>query len=182
MYTGVIAEEIPLQILIPGFEVRFLNIEDVTRLQALYDKCADFALLVEGKPYSPGAAQEEFNSLPPGKTPADKLMIGVWHPVGQLVAVLDAVRDYPDAATWWIGLLMLAPEVRGKGLGRQIVQGFHAYAQAHRCNSIMLGVVEENAYAYRFWQKMGYELVNKTEPQQFGQKLQAVFVLRQSFI
>jgi ribosomal protein S18 acetylase RimI-like enzyme len=42
----------------------------------------------------------------------------------------------------------------------------------------MLGVVEENRAAYQFWQKLGFELVRKTEPRLFGRKTQAVYVMR----
>jgi hypothetical protein len=42
----------------------------------------------------------------------------------------------------------------------------------------MLGVVEENRAAYRFWQQLGFDLVRQTEPRQFGKKTQAVYVMR----
>jgi ribosomal protein S18 acetylase RimI-like enzyme len=44
--------------------------------------------------------------------------------------------------------------------------------------SIMLGVVEENQEAYRFWQQLGFELVRQTEPRPFGKKIQTVYVMR----
>jgi hypothetical protein len=42
----------------------------------------------------------------------------------------------------------------------------------------MLGVVEDNLHAYRFWSNNGFEMVRKTEPRLFGKKNQSVFVMR----
>ena len=60
--------------------------------------------------------------------------------------------------------------VRGQGLGQKIVEGFVEHAAKEGAQSIMLGVVEENLAAYRFWQKVGFELVRTTEPRPFGKK------------
>jgi len=46
--------------------------------------------------------------------------------------------------------------------------------------AIMLGVVEENQAAYDFWQRLGFELVRKTEPRPFGRKTQSVSVMRRA--
>jgi len=97
---------------------------------------------------------------------------------GDIVGVLEGIRHYPDETTWWIGLLMLAPEVRGRGLGRKLVQGFSEYVRLEQGTSMMLGVVEENRSAYRFWQQVGFELVRQTEPRPFGKKIQRVYVMR----
>ena len=103
--------------------------------------------------------------------------MGCWISKGEMVAVLETYRHYPEEATWWIGLLMLAPRVRGQGLGQKIVEGFVEHAAKEGAQSIMLGVVEENLAAYRFWQKVGFELVRTTEPRPFGKKTQKVYVM-----
>jgi ribosomal protein S18 acetylase RimI-like enzyme len=92
--------------------------------------------------------------------------------------MLEGVRGYPDETTWWIGLLALTPHVRRLGLGRKMVAGFCELARAEHRASIMLGVVEENEQAYRFWQQMGFELLRQSEPRQFGKKSHKVYVMR----
>ncbi len=42
----------------------------------------------------------------------------------------------------------------------------------------MLGVVEDNARAYEFWKRVGFEDVRVTEPRVFGEKVQRVRVMR----
>jgi len=90
------------------------------------------------------------------------------------------MRRYPDDATWWIGLLLLAPEARSQGLGEKVLRAFVEVVRAGGGRAIMLGVVEDNQQAYKFWARMGFELVRQTEPRQFGNKTQTVSVMRQS--
>jgi len=58
------------------------------------------------------------------------------------------------------------------------LRGFSEYVRLHGGKAMMLGVVEDNRRAYRFWQKMGFEVVRKTEPRRFGKKIQSVYVMR----
>jgi ribosomal protein S18 acetylase RimI-like enzyme len=95
---------------------------------------------------------------------------------------LDAMRGYPEEATWWIGLLLFVPEVRSKGLGQSVTDAFIEYARGQGCQSVMLGVVEENQRGIHFWESMGFEFVRQTEPRQFGEKIQAVTVLRRQLL
>ena len=54
------------------------------------------------------------------------------------------------------------------------------YVETHGGTSIMLGVVEDNRAAYNFWQRSGFALQSKTEPRQFGRKVQAVYVMKKT--
>jgi len=161
----------------PGYFVCRLLPEQAESLQRLFKQCADFALLVEGQSVSPDAAQEIFRSVPAGKSLGDKFLYGLLNCKGAIIAVLEGIRHYPDKATWWVGLLLLAPETRRHGLGRKIMDAFLEYVPLEKGTAIMLGVVEENQAAYRFWQQMEFELVSQTEPRTFGRKTQKVYVM-----
>ncbi|MGB8213909.1 MAG: GNAT family N-acetyltransferase [Anaerolineales bacterium] len=135
-------------------------------------------MVVDGECVSPTAAQEIYRSVPEGKSLNDKFLYGLLDRKGGIVGVLEGIRDYPNGATWWIGLLMLAPKVRGNGLGRKIIESFSEYVRSEQGITIMLGVVEENQAAYHFWEKLGFELVHQTEPRPFGKKIQTVYVMQ----
>jgi len=170
----------------PDFSISPLQPHHIPALQRLCEQCADYTWIVEGEEVSPSAARDLFEAAPPGRSLDDKLLYGVFDRSGGLVGVLDAFRRYPDDATcpdgaaraWWIGLLMLAPGVRGRGLGREIVEAFAAFVRSQGGASVDLGVVEDNAPAYEFWQRLGFELVRRTEPRPFGKKMQQVSVMR----
>lgn len=164
----------------PDYRVSKLGPAEAESLQRLFDRCADYALIVEGESVSPSAAQETFQDVPPGRSTDDKFVYGLLDREGNIVGLLEGMRHYPDETSWWIGLLLLAPEVRGRGLGRKLVQSFEEHVRSQMGTAIMLGVVEENRPAYHFWQGQGFELVRTTEPRPFGRKVQAVSVMRKA--
>jgi ribosomal protein S18 acetylase RimI-like enzyme len=167
---------------LPDYSVHRLEPEDIPALQLLFNKCSDYTFIVEGESTSPTAAQETFQFVPPGRSPSDKFIFGLIDQHNKIVGLLEGMSHYPDDTTWWIGLLMLSPEVRGRGVGRKLLDGFSRYVQSRGGTIIMLGVVEANQRAYRFWQQMGFKLIRKTEPRQFGKKEQAVFVMQRAAV
>ena len=172
---------------LPAFEMKFLDYvvhsltsDDAELLQRLFDQCADYNLIVEGEPAPPTAAHELFQETPPGRSLADKFVFGLVNRRGEIVGVLEGMCNYPEERVWWIGLLLLAPAIRQRGIGRTMLNGFSNYVRSQNGLAIMLGVVAENYLAYKFWRQMGFEEVRITEPRQFGKKRQTVTVMRLS--
>ena len=156
--------------------------EDIRTVQTLFEKCLDYMLLVDGHAADPNGVAEDFQSVPPGKSHEDKFMFGIVNQQNDLVGYLDTLCWYPDETTWWIGLLLFTPETRSHGLGQKVIQGFAEYVRESGSQAIMLGVVEENKLAYKFWNRMDFELVRKTEPRQFGNKTHSVCVMRRALL
>lgn len=144
------------------------------------EQCADFSLLVEGRPPSSIAAREELEGLPPGKELSDKFVFGLRGQDGRLLGVIESIRHYPDTRTWWLGLLLLAPDQRGKGMGATFYRAFERWVQAQGISRIALGVIEENHTGLEFWRAMGFRAVRKTEPRLFGDKSHAVHVMERT--
>jgi GNAT superfamily N-acetyltransferase len=165
-----------------GYTVQLLTIGEIEAVQSLFEQCLDFMLLVDGHAADLQSIEEDFRFIPPGKAPEDKCVYGIYDQQNALVGLLDTLRGYPEEGTWWIGLLLLAPQVRSQGLGMKLVEAFTEYVRVCGGKAIMLGVVEENERAYQFWSKMGFEFVRQTEPQQFGEKLQKVNIMRRTII
>jgi hypothetical protein len=157
--------ELAFDIGLQDYFVRQLTLEDSEEIQGVWDKCLDFMLLVEGHPAEPNYGVEQFQDVPPGKSTEDLFVFGIFNRQNDLVGLLDVLRGYPDEITWWIGLLIFIPD-------------FAEYVRLNSGQAIMLGVVEENQLASAFWKKMGFELVRKTEPRQFGNKTQSVNIMR----
>jgi GNAT superfamily N-acetyltransferase len=162
------------------YSIRRLSLEDVGAIQGLCEKCLDYMLLVDGHPVDPNTVEEDFQSVPTGKSPDDKFVFGIINQQNDLVGLLDSLCAYPNETTWWIGLLLFTPETRSQGLGQKVTEGFSEYVRANGGLAIMLGVVDENKRAYKFWNRMGFELVRKTEPQQFRNKTHTVSVMRRN--
>lgn len=155
-----------------------LRPEHTEPLQRLFEQCADFTQMVEGESVSPTAARDIFRAALEGRSLRDKFLYGLQDRKGAFVGLLEGMRHYPDNTIRWIGLQLLAPEARGHGLGRKIIDAFSEYVKLNQGTAIMLGVVEENQAAYRFWHNLGFELVRQTEPRTFGRKTQKVYIMQ----
>jgi GNAT superfamily N-acetyltransferase len=163
---------------IPGYQVRLLQEEDLAAIQSLMERCADYEQLVTGLPPDPSSAQKILVDLPEGKSRVDKFVIGIYAESTGLVGILDAIRDHPRKNDWWLGLLLLDPDHRNQGLGKQIYWAFEAWAAQCGAQSIYAGVIEGNERAYKFWQGLGFDTVETQSARRFGVLEHAVLVIR----
>ena len=88
---------------LPGYQIRALKIPaDLNSVQRLYERCADYVILMDGQEIPPTAAQEIFTGGPPGKLLEDKFIFGLEDSTGSLLGLLEGYHGYPDEDTWWI--------------------------------------------------------------------------------
>jgi RimJ/RimL family protein N-acetyltransferase len=157
-----------------------LTAEHGEQLQALCERCADYSAMIEGEPLSSTAAQSLFYALPDGKDYADKFLIGIFAS-GKLIGVLDVIRDYPEKNIWFIGLLMLEPEQRSKGIGASIIDSFGNWALGLGARQLRLSVAEENIRALKFWRRMGFKEASGRLQKKFGNKEHTMIVMSHQF-
>lgn len=78
--------------------------------------------------------------------------------LGRIVGVLDvAIETWRNVA--WIWNIMLDVDVRGKGLGRELIQQCIEWAGQKDLRAVMLETQTNNVPACKFYQAMGFELV-----------------------
>ena len=128
----------------------------VGAVQRLLERCEGYHLLVDGHPAAPGAAQRVLTEVPPGRELDDKLVVGVDGADGELLAVVDLFRGYPDPVTWWISLLLVAPAARGRGLGARVYGQVEAWLRRCGARAVQLGVHPANPRAQGFWCARGF--------------------------
>ncbi|MGW2723749.1 N-acetyltransferase family protein [Streptomyces sp. NPDC001492] len=96
--------------------VREMTPEDEPGVAALFASCEDYFAAATGGPALPADVQSLYYALPEGADPDQKrLLVMCW---GEgVVGMVDVVDRYPDADTCSVGMFLLAPEVRGEGIG-----------------------------------------------------------------
>ena len=151
--------------------------EDAPRLQVLYARCIGYFLRADGQPPRDTAGDEAFVDGPEGHARDQLALYGVFAPTEELVAEMEVLEGYPDAQTWWIGLMLVDPAARRQGIGRRMVEWLLARATERRVESLQLGVLDVNLEARRFWENMGFTWLRSTEPRRFGQLEHVVHVL-----
>jgi ribosomal protein S18 acetylase RimI-like enzyme len=154
-----------------SFRLKRLRPEaDGAAIDALSQSCADYTLMLTGEPPSHDGGADFFAAIPNGKTPGDMLKLGVFDPAGMLVGLMDIARDHPTPGTWYLGLLLLDPAVRGQGVGAAVMRGVREEAARNGATGLMLSVVAENARALKFWRAQGFAVTRELPAKRFGSK------------
>ncbi|MGW3357796.1 GNAT family N-acetyltransferase [Streptomyces bungoensis] len=96
-------------------------------LLTLFEECEDWFVAATGLPSGPGDVQSLFYSLPEGAGPEDKVLL-VLERDGVVAGLVDAVRDHPRPGEVAVGVFLLAPWARGRGLGRALAESLLARA------------------------------------------------------
>lgn len=92
---------------------------DEAALLAVFEECEDWFVAATGLPSAPGDVQSLFYALPQGASPDGKVLLVVeW--AGAVAGVVDAVRDHPEPGAVAVGMFLLAPGARRRGLGRAV--------------------------------------------------------------
>ncbi len=129
--------------------------EDLARVAAFYDEAGDYWLLADRQAHDPGKAQAFFTDCPPGCDPAASHRLGLFQ-AGALAGVAELSFGFPEPGDGYLGLMLLAPRLRGSGYGTIFLQEIEARARAAGCRSLYLAVLEENPRGRAFWERKGF--------------------------
>ena len=164
------------------FHARELQQGEVLQLQALFDACPEYSLLVNGRAPLPDEAQAEFDAVPPPSFPyTRRWFLGLFDRTGELAGLVDVVSDFCAPQVWHIGLFFIATPLRGTGIAQRIYDALEAWMRRSGAEWLRLGVVAGNPAGERFWQKQGFEQARLREGVDTGGRINAVRVLVKSF-
>lgn len=109
------------------------------------------------------AARELDRLLPLGRGTADMLLVVAEAPAGEQVGTLwISLRRPTDVAdTGWIYDIEVAPEYRGLGWGRSLLQAAEDEARSHGLTGLGLNVFGSNEVACRLYVSAGYDIASQ---------------------
>lgn len=162
----------------PSYGLKLLSPQDAAQLQTLFAQCEDFFVMTNGAPAKATAAVEEFTDVPDGKTPEDVRALGLVDKRDCLVGTIIGVQGYPDLHTWWLGLMLLAPEQRRQGLGTGFYQAFEQWVADQGYRFISLCAIAPNTVGRQFWQRLGFEEIRQVSAQSYGTRTHDVYGYR----
>jgi GNAT superfamily N-acetyltransferase len=96
-----------------------LGVADRARLSALCATCTDFFELVEGQSGGDATAAELLGPLEPPYADKARYVWGLERDE-QLIGVVELLQGHPLPEDWYIGLLLIHPELRRCGLGAKV--------------------------------------------------------------
>lgn len=151
---------------LPFYEIVAVNEnnyqEYLVQLREIYETNSSFFLLTEGKIASEQSMINNIFSLPPNFDRANKFHL-VLLENGLAVGLLDLLAGYPKEDFLWIGLLLINVHKQNKAIGSNIVTATLKAAQKSKFSLVRLGVIKQNIRGLRFWKKMGFVEIDKSD-------------------
>lgn len=129
---------------------------DLPLVEEFYTRAADYWLLADRRAPDRQKAQEFFTDCPPNCDPAASHRLGLFVD-GALMGLAELSFGWPAAGDAYLGLQILAPEARGRGLGRVLLAEVEARARAAGSPCLYLAVLEANPNGRAFWEREGFE-------------------------
>ncbi|MFM5354413.1 GNAT family N-acetyltransferase [Aeromonas dhakensis] len=136
-------------------ELRQLQASDAPALQRLFELAPAYQAAISHAPLCAQAAEEALTACPPTLPFSAKRVIGCWE-AGELTAVLDLLRGYPEPTTAYLGLLLVGELWQGAGRGQALYLHACTLARAWGATRLRLSVIASNEVALSFWQRRGF--------------------------
>lgn len=126
---------------------------DRAAVEALFVACAPYVERERGPVPPAESARATFaGDLPPGA--GGRVVLGVFE--GELLGIAEVIFGYPLASDAYLGLLLLLPDARGRGLGRAMLREVEARAEARGAARLLVAVLDVNEAGRRFWEREGF--------------------------
>jgi GNAT superfamily N-acetyltransferase len=142
---------------------------DAAAILDLYHRAADYLSFESGRTPDEALVQEFFADAPPGGDAATSLKLGIFDE-DRLLGIVDLAFGYPEARDAYLGLMLLAHEARGRGLGRVFLRHVEAAARGRGATRLLLAVLEGNARGRAFWNREGFASPRVFLPAQIGDR------------
>lgn len=136
-------------------KIRPLSEDDRAALADLYARAADYVMLETGAPPCETTLDDFLTGAPPGIDPVTSVRLGAEGP-GGLLGIAEMAFGYPQPRDAYIGLLLLDPAARGRGLGRAMVDRLMGIAVARGADRMLIAVLQDNAGGMAFWRAQGF--------------------------
>ncbi len=162
------------------YKITLINNDNLEEIQNLCNNCSDYYLLDKGIVADSDEAQKMLRAVPDGKSSNDLFILGVFNKYNSLIGVVHIIKDYPKLNVWMLGLLLIDPKERNKGLGRLIHNEIVDFVKNKNGNKIRIGVLEDNKSALKFWNSVGYKLEKETEMDRGNNRIKKILVFNYS--
>lgn len=133
---------------------------DLAALTALQTEAQDYWLLADGQCNPAQKAVEFFTDCPPHCDPAQSHRLGLFHDGKlsgpSLSGIAELSFGFPAPNDAYLGLMLLAPRLRGSGAGPILLAEIESRARAAQSPTLYLAVLEANPRGRAFWQRMGF--------------------------
>jgi GNAT superfamily N-acetyltransferase len=134
-----------------------LEPEDEPAVLALFQECDDWFEATTGGPSGPGDVQSLFYALPEGSTFDDKRIFTL-RDGPRVVGLLDAVVGHPGPRACAVGMFLIAPSHRGRGVATAVAHLLLDEARTAGFKQVTVATTERRPGADSFLRSLGFDL------------------------
>ena len=148
----------------PRLVARPASEDDLPALQELLEGAPAYHELVDGSPAGPTAASD---LLADAQADADRRLLLLWQVsggpghAGPAAGLVDLQLHWPEPGAAHVRLLLLRESLHGRGLGREATAGLELALRRDGFLALRLSVTGENQGARAFWERIGFEPVER---------------------
>lgn len=121
----------------------------------LAQRAADYVTLEVGHAPNMDFIDGFFTAVPPGLSQDALMTFGVMEEQA-MAGMICIAEGYEFPTDWWIGLMLLDPAFRRRGIGRAVLRLVKRKARRARMAMLKLSVLEANPRAMHFWIREGF--------------------------
>ena len=141
---------------------------DRAAVAALFARATDYVTLERGPTPPADSARDLFEGeVPAGVDRSRTLRLGLMGVAG-LDGVAEVVLGHPRPDDAYLGLLLLAPEARGRGAGRAMLARVEAEARDRGAQRLLVAVLDANPRGRAFWDREGFAVESRFTGLAFG--------------
>ena len=164
---------IELKHLLADYDIILLDEKNYLNVWEVHDTNQDYFVLTEGKRITKAELLESMMTIPDGCDPSSKYCVELRN-AGKAIAYLEFYDGLSDPEWIWLSVLIVHKEHARMNIGTDIVQALISISKKKLRKAIMLGVVSNNASAVAFWEKIGFEPINKSSINQRGADIEII--------
>ncbi len=115
--------------------------------------------------------------LPAGWPFTKKWIVGFLDERDGLAAMANVVSDLLAPSVWHIGLFIVATRLHGSGTAQSLYGRLEDWMRSLGARWVRLGVVQGNARAERFWERLGFVDVRERKGVEMGARVNTIRVM-----
>ena len=155
-----------------------LTAGQIPRLQRFFEENPEYYISVNGSPPGPNEAREEFEFQLPAEWPFEKKwLLAFVQDNGSMIGMADLVSNLFADGVWHIGLFIVSTSLHGSGAAHALYNELETWMRGRGGRWVRLGVVEGNARAERFWERVGYVDLRRRVGVEMGSKVNNLRVM-----
>ena len=149
-----------MQLRVSDFVVEQITTDNFEKYEEIFYCNKEYYVLTDGQAATKETIIETIEYCPNDFPKENVYNIGVSHD-GKPVCCLFSLYGYPDKQTFYIGLFLMNEEFKKQGIGTRIIKALFDSFSDTVIKKFCLSVQDNNISGCRFWNNLGFEVVNQ---------------------